>query len=159
MYFNKTHCSMTFDPFLGDLELLTPLTPAGDKRWTHILYSSCCEETKRVIYVFYTPMHARIQHFHSRAGRVVQCADPPLSQSFSFFTLFRPSTNAGERIQTAAKSTQISCYVSAHYIILSSLQAPRLPSYGQSLQWILRGSLESCRVASVNRSGVCECER
>lgn len=129
MYFNKTHCSMTFDPFLGDLELLTPLTPAGDKRWTHILYSSCCEETKRVIYAFYTPMHARIQHFQSRAGSVVQCADLPLSQSFLLLSF----ENAGERVQTAAKSTQISCYVSAHYIILSSLQAPRLPSYGQSL--------------------------
>lgn len=71
MYFNKTHCSMTFGLLSDDLQLLTPLTPTSDRGRTHFLYSTRCEETKRVIYVFYTLMHVWIQHFARRADSIV----------------------------------------------------------------------------------------
>lgn len=72
-YFNKTHCSMTFDLFTVDPELLTPLTLAGDsggQRSCTLL--GVMRQSERLIYKV---MHVRIQHFLSRADRLVQFVD------------------------------------------------------------------------------------
>lgn len=90
MYFNKTHCSMTFDLFSADLQLLTPLTLADDSGGCR----SCSlpgvrRQRRRFIY---TLMRVKIQHFLSRADRFVRRVDLSFSQYF-FPVLFCPSIN------------------------------------------------------------------
>lgn len=53
MYFNKTHCSMTFDLFLVDLKLLTPLTPASDSGGHRSCTLPGVRKTKMEIYLHF----------------------------------------------------------------------------------------------------------
>lgn len=133
MYFNKTHCSMTFDLFPVDLQLLTPLTLADDSGGCRSCRLPGVRRQRRRF--IYTLMHVKIQHFLSRADRFVHRVDLSFSQYF-FPVLFCPSINVKtkqNKQQPAAKSSLISLCISTHYIILSSRHARRLPSYGQSL--------------------------
>lgn len=132
MYFNKTHCSTTFDPSSVDLKLLTPLTLGSDSGGHRsCAFPGALRQRRKCVY---TPVRARIRHFQSmlRQGLLIVLIIPSFISFFSL-SLLCPSINVRKRSQTSAKSTHVSFCMSAHYIILSSPQAPRRPSYGQSL--------------------------
>lgn len=133
MHFNKTRCSATFDLFLRwpqapDLSNANasdsagsrarPLPAAGGQRWIFI-YTSTHERIHRLSVNVLADLF-NLLIFHS------------LSSSFFPLSPLFPSINVKKRKQTSTKSTRILFCMSVHYIILSSLQAPMLPSYGQS---------------------------
>lgn len=133
MYFNKTRSFVAFGLSSVDLQLpsslpLTPGTaldaeprprlPAGGRRRI-LIYTSTHERIRRLSVNVLTDLF-NLLIFHSLS-------------SFFFSSSLFPSINVKKGKQTSAKSTHILFCMSVHYIILSSLQAPMLPSYGQPL--------------------------
>lgn len=119
-YFNKTRCSMTFDPFTVDPVLLTPLTPASDSGGQRSC-KLCGEWRQRGRDSFTERCTVREDSVFSvkrwQPGSICQ------SIILSVILPFYPSRNVKKRNRAITTSDHFVLNMSAHYIILSSLQA------------------------------------